>query len=156
MPYHIGLDISLTHLGCVVLDSTGTFVTSKIVKTKKSKTPIEHELEKRILYIRDNLLFIKDFEDVHLVTEEVLWTARSRGSVQLAAVEIFLRTTLVEWNIKFDVIFPATIKKAIAGNGHASKEDMINIVSTKYNFVTKDDNLADAYAMAIYSMNFCS
>ena len=151
MKYFIGVDISLTHLGCVVLDSSGNLITSKIIKTKKSKVPIEHELEKRILYIRDNLNFIREFKDAFLATEEVLWTARGQGSVQLAAVEIFLRSMFLEWNIEFQTVFPATLKKQIAGNGHASKEDMINTVSVKYNFVTKDDNLADAYALAIYA-----
>lgn len=148
--YYIGCDISLTHLGLIILNSKKQLILSKVIQTKK--TDSIYDLESRLLFIRNSLDCLRDYSNARLITEQVLWTARGSGSIQLAALELFLRTTFVEWGIEFQVVFPVTLKKAIAGNGHATKSDMIEAVS-KYGFTTTDDNLADAYAMAIYGMN---
>ena len=47
---------------------------------------------------------------------------------------------------------PTTIKKAITGNGRASKDDMINWFNGKVGRIPIDDNEADAYSLLIYTI----
>lgn len=147
--FYIGLDISFTELGCIVLDASCDLIISKTVKTKKINE--KYNLEKRILSIQDGISFIQEYSNSLIVTEEVLWSSGGQGSKQLAALQIFLRTGLYEQNVEFELIFPSTLKKWTAGKGNADKHDMITAVQTKWNFITKNNNLADAYAMAMYA-----
>ena len=154
--FFIGVDISLIHSGLVILDPEGNLIISKIIKTKKSKDLIDYDLEKRILYIRDNVTLIREYPNSLIVTEEVLWTSRGQGSKQLGALQIYLRTTFCDWNIDFKLVFPSTLKKITTGKGNADKHEMISTVANRWNFITKDDNLADAYAMARHAMSLQS
>lgn len=43
---------------------------------------------------------------------------------------------------------PASLKKFATGNGGAAKDKMIKAVAEKYGFETKNDNIADAVALA--------
>ncbi|KUL44706.1 hypothetical protein ADL22_12240 [Streptomyces sp. NRRL F-4489] len=46
------------------------------------------------------------------------------------------------------VVPPTTLKKFVTGKGNATKQEMIATVSHRYGAIFRDDNLADAYALA--------
>lgn len=48
---------------------------------------------------------------------------------------------------------PSEIKKFATGKGNAKKQDMLAVVATRWNFVTQDDNEADAIALLMLAVN---
>jgi Holliday junction resolvasome RuvABC endonuclease subunit len=65
------------------------------------------------------------------------------GLVKLVWYESFYSTPLV--------VPPTVLKKYVTGKGTAKKADMVKSVNERWSAGIKNDNLADAYALAHYS-----
>ncbi|WP_409238311.1 hypothetical protein [Streptomyces sp. PA5.6] len=69
------------------------------------------------------------------------------GVVKLAITEI---AGVREWRHPI-IVPPPTLKKYVTGKGTATKQEMIDTVARRYGAIFRDDNLADAYALARFA-----
>lgn len=75
---------------------------------------------------------------------------RGKAAVMVAN-RIYGAIASCAYNRGIDIIdiTPADVKGFATGRRNADKQDVINAVKKKYSFETKDDNEADAYAIAM-------
>lgn len=78
----------------------------------------------------------------------IQWSAivlhnKLRGAIEMVAAELL---------VKCFPVAPATIKAFVAGNGKATKADVIRAVELHFGIVAQDDNEADAIAILFWAM----
>ena len=146
----IGIDQSITNTGIVFLNSPDNYK-SFLVKGKGSKS-----LDK-IIYItriiNDLITKVKssDTPVECIVLEGGSYDSPGKlfslGQISGALISIlclsFPQARLIE-------VPPSSLKKFISGYGNASKETVMKAINKKYNIMFKNDNEADAYALALY------
>jgi crossover junction endodeoxyribonuclease RuvC len=150
----IGLDISLTGTGVVVLENENV----KHELLIKSKPPIEKnnvtEIE-RLTLIRDKMIsVIKENPPDLVVIEGMAFMAKGTSLTQLSYLNYAIRAYLWENHIRFLLVAPPSLKKFITGHGKAEKEEIMEIIFTKYHIAATDNNIADAFSLAVIGRTF--
>ncbi len=148
----IGLDLSLTGTGIVKLRD-GKIIEQKLIKSKPvGDLPLD-EL-KRIVIIRDSI--VREIEaDVNSVIqlvaiEGLAFMARNTTAlVQLAGLNYMIREKLHFLKIPFVIVAPTSLKKFVTGKGNIAKEMMLLETYKKYKVYFTDNNLCDAYGLAM-------
>jgi len=140
----LGIDLSLTGTGCVVMKS-GKMVSNKLIKSKPSGGRPIDELN-RIIKIRDEI----EISDAKIaVIEGLAFMARNTTSlIQLSALNYFVREKLSILNIPFVIVAPTSLKKFVTGKGNSPKDLMLLATYKKYGEYFTNDNLCDAYGLA--------
>lgn len=146
--HFIGVDLSLTGTGAVVLDEDAKILTQHLVVTK----PVL-EIEVRFKFIVDELDFCWKAVNVDEVYIEGL-SFGSRGSSMLesAGLHYIFRYELHRKETKFKIIPPTSLKKWATGKGQAKKELMLLKCYKRFGVEFEDNNLCDAYLLARMSL----
>ena len=150
----IGLDISLTGTGVVVLKDDQVvheiLIKSKPPENKNNITEIE-----RLILIRDKMIsLIKENPPDLVVIENMAFMAKGTSLTQLAYLNYSIRAYLWENGIKFLLVAPPSLKKFITGHGRAEKDEIMDIIFTKYHIAATDNNIADAFVLAVIGRTF--
>lgn len=145
---YIGIDLSLTGTGVVVL--TNGKVVEKLIKSKPTKNKTYTEEIERILNIKKQIIsVIEEHEPELVLIEGMAFMARNTTAlVQLAGLNYLIREYLFQYNIPFAIVAPTSLKKFITGNGAAKKDVMLMEIYKKYDIAFVDDNIADGFALA--------
>lgn len=145
----IGIDLSLTGTGVVVLED-GEIVVEKLIKSKPTKKKTYTEEIERILGIKIEIIkIIEKYEPNLVLIEGMAFMARNTTAlVQLAGLNYLIREYLFQYNIPFAIVAPTSLKKFITGSGGSKKDVMLMEIYKKYNIAFVDDNIADAFSLA--------
>lgn len=148
----IGIDLSLTGTGIVKLKD-GKITEQKLIKSKPSGDLPLDEL-KRIVTIRESIAKEIDSDPnsiIQLVAIEGLaFMARNTTAlVQLSGLNYMIREKLYSLKIPFVIVAPTSLKKFITGKGNIAKEMMLLETYKKYKVYFTDNNLCDAYGLAM-------
>jgi len=141
----IGIDLSLTGTGFIMLDGDCEIVESKLIKTDSKS-----EIEDRINYIYNSIYnFINKYEEDKFINIEGL-SYNSKGSsiMQLAGLHYFVRINLNNNNLKYLITPPSTLKKFVSGKGNCKKDLILLNVYKHWGVEFDDNNLADAYCLS--------
>ena len=150
MKYYVGIDLSLTGTGLVILDLNGNVVEQKIICTKNSQN-----IEERICLI-SNTIFNLISEKVEVIYIEGLsFGSKGAAALQLAGLHFYIRINLFSKKMVFEVIPPTTLKKFITGKGNCKKELILLKIFKKFGIEFEDNNLADAYVLARMAFESC-
>ena len=85
-----------------------------------------------------------------VVIEGLAFGVRNATSLaQLSGLNYMIRTYLWENNLKFLIVAPTSLKKFITTHGNAKKEEMMMEVFNKYHVGFPDDNVNDAFCLAV-------
>jgi len=142
--FFVGIDLSFTGTGVVVLDGNATIVQQELISTKSSQ-----ETEVRILEIFDKLSFVPEMCNLESVYIEGLsYASKGQAILELGALHYFIRIFLYQKTVNYKVIPPGTLKKFITGKGNAKKNLMLMKVYKRWGVEFDDDNLCDAYSLA--------
>ncbi|HNI02742.1 MAG TPA: crossover junction endodeoxyribonuclease RuvC [Chitinophagales bacterium] len=137
----VGIDPSLSGTGLCFINKLNIPIT-EIIKTKK----MDNRFDRYDYIVHKILDFVPD------TTNLVVIEHYSFGSIgkqtDLAELGGIIRYALYVNKVKFIEVAPSSLKKFITGRGNAKKDEMILAISKKYNKHFKDDNIADAYALA--------
>ena len=145
MKYFVGVDLSLTGTGLVVLDREFEILHKILVSTSPSIN-----IEARILNIKDSI--IKYFnKDSVIYLEGLSFGSRGQSMLELAGLHYLIRAYLYQQNYYFKPVPPTTIKKFITGKGNCKKELMLLKVFKRFGIEFDDNNLCDAYSLARYA-----
>lgn len=143
----IGLDISLTDTGIVILDHEAELIHHSSIKTTPKRTDMERK--NYILdTLRDTIVDNTQMCDLAIVCIEDYAYGRSTGKVFTRAE---LSGTVKRWLYEVDmpvfVISPTSVKAWVAG-GRSKKEEIMMAVHGIWGFQTNNDNIADAFVVA--------
>jgi crossover junction endodeoxyribonuclease RuvC len=142
MKYFVGVDLSLTETGVVVLDRSFKILHKELIKTISTIN-----IEARILEIRDGV--IKFFnKDSIIYLEGLSFGSRGQSMLELAGLHYFVRAHLYQNNHDFKLIPPTVLKKFITGKGNCKKELMLLKVYKRFGIEFDNNNLCDAYSLA--------
>jgi crossover junction endodeoxyribonuclease RuvC len=148
----IGVDLSLTGTGVVVLDSAGAVVHQETIKTKPSgDRPIDET--NRLLKILSGVTAVIEkyaAEGAPVVNIEGLaFMARNTTAlVQLAGLNYLLRSSLVWSEIPFLITAPTSLKKYATGKGNGDKDMVVLEIYKRWGFSADNNNTGDAFVLA--------
>jgi Holliday junction resolvasome RuvABC endonuclease subunit len=151
---YIGIDLSLTGTGIVVLDEQGNVLDKDLISTKAS-----HKIEDRLKTIWNRLKYIIwDFADkpvpgCHIAIEGLSFGSRGTSMLELAGLHYLIRYMIDrEFCGVRHVVPPQTLKKFVCGKGNVKKEQMLLQTYKKWGMEFQDNNICDAYCLARYAM----
>jgi crossover junction endodeoxyribonuclease RuvC len=143
----VGLDLSLTATGLVVLDHAA-FVTSKeVISSKKTEVL-------RLVEIADRIVIaIRPFKnEASVYMEGYSFASRSGQAFSIGELGGVVKAYLFKEGITPKIIPPTSLKKFVTGKGNAKKELMLKEVYKKWGVDFDDNNLADAYGLARHAL----
>lgn len=151
--YYIGLDISMTATGLVVLNEKKEAVLETCIKSKPQRdwfarmrgiiTQLQQEHKKYMpaIYFVEGYAF-----GAH---GKVFDIAELSGTIKYHIAQIWTPScTIIQ-------IPPTALKKFITGKGNAPKDMMLKEVYKKYGKDYDNDNIADAYGLAFMGHTMC-
>jgi crossover junction endodeoxyribonuclease RuvC len=138
-----GIDLSLNATGFVTIDKERLVIKEEIITSNPKE-----EIEDRIIHIRSEISKLIIEESIYYI-EGLSYMSVSATMAQLAALHYAIRIYLREIHIPFKIIPPTSLKKFVTGKGNSKKSLMIKNVYKKFGYDTEDDNLADAYGLAM-------
>lgn len=151
---YAGIDPSFSNTGIVILDNKYNITVQQLISTKKYDD-IYH-IEKRMVnivgFLEDTFIPLKNDLKIVMI-EGISFGSKGEGSVQLAALNYFIRIFLLNNEIPFLDIAPKKLKKYITGNGNCQKNLMLKEVYKKWGADFTDDNICDAYCLARYALS---
>lgn len=129
----IGLDLSITATGIALADGTTRTIATK-TKGDARLTEISIEIAKAA-----------SDDDVALVVIEELPPIRANSLGLIGMVQGVVRLLLMELNIPYALMPPASLKKYATGRGNATKPDMRMALFQRAQLDLRDDNQVDAW-----------
>jgi crossover junction endodeoxyribonuclease RuvC len=149
----VGLDLSLTHTGVVILDGKGAILSQSVIRSKPSGDSYLAETLRIIKIAEEAVQRIDEFSPVKnpdlVVIENLAFMARNTSALtQLAGLSHLVRTLLSEFKWPYVLVAPSTLKKFITSKGNSDKNIMMMEIFKQYGHTFLDDNIADAYGLA--------
>lgn len=144
MNYYIGIDLSLTNTGIIVLNSEGHLVDQHSIKPKSKG-------DERLVEIKTQLHYYlsKYDEPFSICIEGYSYGSKNRGlPFQIGELGGVIKSSLFEKGLQYKLVPPTTMKKFITGKGNAKKEEIQSSIKQKWGIEFTDNNLADAYGLA--------
>ncbi len=146
-PVVLGLDASLTAFGlCALGLESETYTTWVLTSKKKGVRRLDDLMGQlsRLLLAHDDIR--------HIALEGYAYGMRGRAVYNIGELGGVLRHTLYN-SLPEPVCFPTvvpptTLKKFVTGRGNAKKNEMLLGVFKSWDVEFRDDNEADAYALA--------
>jgi crossover junction endodeoxyribonuclease RuvC len=142
---YIGVDPSLSNTGIVVIDETG-----KILEEKLISSDSKDDMEYRITFISNQIIeTISKYPLFAMSIEGLSYQSSGQGALQLAGLHFHIRCMLYNFPIEFNVVPPSSWKKTVFGKGNLKKDLILKEVYKKFGADFNNDNLADAYCIAM-------
>ncbi len=153
----LGIDPGLLTTGWGIIETKGTelnYIASGILRFN-SKDKIEIRLASLYKGLSD---IIEEFEPGECSVEKIFVNDNKTTSLKLGFARGALLACVGSFSLKVEEYVPNTIKKAVTGSGHASKEQiekMIKMLFPKFKGVVFDEIDAMAIALChIYNYNY--
>jgi crossover junction endodeoxyribonuclease RuvC len=152
----VGLDLSLTHIGYVVMKDNGVVLGSGVIKSKPSGESLLEET-KRIVKISEEVVqkideICGDEDPKMIAIEGLAFMAQGTSLVQLAGLNYLIRVLLIQFNWPFVIVAPTSLKKFVTGSGKGDKDQMMMAVFKNFGFESMDNNECDAFGLAAVAM----
>jgi crossover junction endodeoxyribonuclease RuvC len=146
-----GIDQSLNSTGVVIIDvSSGDIILAESIELNKGKKTPKLFGAARLIHIRDEVKrFLSLGQADFVVLEGYSFGSRGSSIFDLGEIGGAIRVLAHDLGLPFETVPPKTLKKYIAGNGNASKEEMAEAIKSKFKLDFKTDDEADAFALAI-------
>lgn len=158
----LGLDLSATAPGLVLLDKPKGAKTFEVVIAEEIPVPKAADIER---YARVNLIANR-IADVCIEHKPELIVIEGYGQVSHGGVTSFIKVVevgtlvrlwLYENGNKWTDVPPSSLKLFVTGKGKLpsglkGKKEMISGVEKQWGYVTKNHNIADAFGLAVIGL----
>ena len=142
----IGLDLSLTGTGLVVLDSTGKVYEAITIKSKLQ------DME-RLAFIRGTIgQMLTKHEPVMACLEGYSMGSRAGQLASIGELGGVVKLLLHRNKYRYAIAAPTQLKKFATGKGNCMKDGIMMHVYKRWGYEAKDNNIADAYVLAKIAM----
>ena len=122
----------------------------KIVNSGLIETFSNEEYNQRLLFIYTQLdSLIKQYKPDNASIEELFFSKNTKTAIKVAEARGVIILALTLNNIDFREYKPREIKSQITGNGNADKEAVIKMINLFTGSNIKQDDTADAVAIAL-------
>jgi len=148
--FFIGIDPSLTGNAIVIINDVGEIIKEHLISTNKE---CYINPEQRILDIFDQMDYM--FNAVRLTRvylEGLAYSSNSTTLFERCGLMYLIATRLLKDDIDYAIIPPTQLKKWHTTDGHADKKLMMRIAKCKYRIDFQDDNICDAYCLAMMAL----
>lgn len=148
--FFIGIDPSLTGNAIVIINDSGEIVHEQLISTNKE---CYINPEQRILDIFDQMDYMFHavrLEGVYL--EGLAYSSNSTTLFERCGLMYLIATRLMKEDIRYSIIPPTQLKKWHTTDGHADKKMMMRVAKCKYGIDFQDDNICDAYCLAMMAL----
>jgi len=142
MKNFVGVDLSLTETGLVVLDRNFKILQQILVSTNPTVN-----IECRISEIKESIWKFFNKDSV-IYIEGLSFGSRGGKMLELGGLHYYIRTHLYLTGFDFKTVPPTSLKKFITGKGNCKKELMLLKVYKKFGIEFDNNNLCDAYSLA--------
>ena len=149
----LGIDPGLryTGFGCIDADAGGQ--ATGVVEAGVIRVPQRKPLGERLAHIHEGLTRVMAETKPDLVVVEQVFVHRDRAqtAMQMGHARGVMLLAAAQQNIETSELSPAEIKRAVTGNGRATKEQIQHAVTVLLNLRSVPDqpDMADALAIAI-------
>ncbi len=145
----LGIDPGLARVGFGLIETSSEqikMLDCGIIKTSKS----ESEGERMVEIAKDLSLLIEKWKP-NLAAVEKFFFYKSSTTISVVQARGVLIMTLARFKIPTVEFPPMQIKLAVAGSGHAKKDEVLEAVMRELNLTTppRPDDAADALAIAL-------
>jgi len=146
---YVGLDLSYTGTGIVLLDDEGLIFTSKLISSSK-----DEGWEKRILSIFNEVIQIVIDSKIQMINIEGLAFGKRVGKIlEIGGLHYYFRARFTALKIPYIVTPPSQLKKYVIGSqprGKGSKKELMLLHTFKrWSITFNDNNLCDAFGLAM-------
>ena len=143
---YIGIDLSLTATGVIMLNEKSEVILSKLISTKSTES-----IELRIDKIGNEIIKIIQESSTNSITyiENLSFGSKGDAYAQLCGLHYYVRILMNNKNLIYKVISPTTLKKFITGKGNIKKNLMLLQIYKKFGIEFDNDNLADSFGLAM-------
>jgi len=142
----VGLDMSMTATGFCLKE--GVRLQLETIKTEPKGFPNDLERLKHI--VKETVGRIPD--NVRMICLEDFFTPANKAqigaAIKLAMLGALVRVALYDRGLPFFVVAASQIKKFVTGSGASPKSIIVRETYKRWGIEAKDDNQADAAAMA--------
>jgi len=148
--FFIGIDPSLKGNAVVIINDSGEIVKEHLVSTDKE---CYINSEQRVLDIFQQIEYISNavrLESVYV--EGLAYSSQSTTLFERCGLLYMITTHLMKHDINYSIIPPTQLKKWHTTDGHADKKMMMRVAKCKYNIDFQDDNICDAYCLAMLAL----
>ena len=146
----LGIDPGSHSTGFAFLLNKSTSKDPKVLEYGTIKAPRRAELPLRLKYICHELeQRIGVYKPQHLAMEESFFAKNPRTALVLGHARGAIMATALRYDIEIAEYSPSSIKKAVTGNGGASKEMVAKMVKLLLNLREIDDSTDATDALAI-------
>ena len=145
----LGIDPGLARVGYGLIETSSEqikMLDCGIIKTSKS----ESEGERMVEIAKDLSVLIEKWKP-NLAAVEKFFFYKSSTTISVVQARGVLIMTLARFKIPTVEFPPMQIKLAVAGSGHAKKDEVLDAVMRELNLTTppRPDDAADALAIAL-------
>jgi hypothetical protein len=156
MKCYLGLDLSLTGAGIVVLNEAGQVLRSEVVGYKLDRQSTPRDKIERIIFIASRVISVVKVVNAVNETGEIEWEAgvehyafHQGGAVaDLGEINGVVKTQLwLAYNIAPRVVVVSSARKIVMGKGNVKKDRIIPLLKER-GLVFDNHNIADAYVIA--------
>ncbi len=149
----IGIDPGLGRVGYGVIEvikDKKYFLDCGVIETSKNKKE-----EDRLFEIYNDLNTLIDHWNPNIAAVEKFFFYRSSTTISVVQARGVIMMVLASKEIQISEYSPAQVKLTIAGNGKASKKEILEAVmfSLNLNYAPRPDDSADALAIALTKLN---
>ena len=152
-PCFVGLDLSLTGTGLIIIDSKANLIKEKVISSN-SKDKDEDRIQQITRSIFKELFDCRtDIQDISI--EGISYGSKGKGFAELSGLFYYSQIRLKEDfpHIDIKIVPPTSLKKYISGKGNVKKELVILNVYKKFGIEFDNSDLADAYSLARMSLD---
>lgn len=156
MKYFLGLDLSVSACGCVLMGEDGGVLESGVWGWKLTRDATVKEKVERLIYISSEIvnvaLMAKDLGELFVSIENYAFGARGAQN-DLGEIHGAVKTQLyLGLGVYPEMVSPASARKTVLGKGRFSKgmkgkREIVSAVRER-GFNVSDHNIADAWVIA--------
>ena len=146
----LGIDPGVANTGYAILEGSGDEVQLKdygVIRTS------QHDLlAARLMEIEENVMeLIRSYAPSAAAVETLFFTVNKKTALNVAHARGVILRTLYVCSLRIAEYSPLQVKKAITGNGKATKRDVQGMLGVLLgsNEAIKQDDAADAVAVAL-------
>lgn len=146
----IGLDLSLTNTGYVILNCEGVILESGVIKSKKNGV-------KRLAEISETIGALVDMNNIAFaIIEGYAFSPNGGRSFSIGELGGVIKSDLHDYYVPFYVVAPTSLKKFATGKGNAPKSHIEKEVYKRWNVEFKTEHEIDAYVLARIGLSICN
>lgn len=140
MPRIMGLDLSLTSTGCVLLEDSEVAESKAITSRFKA--------EARLADLREKITSTIKLHQPELVVVEGYSFGSHTAIASMAEIGGIVKCSMFEMGQNYLVVPPARVKKFATGRGNAKKDEVRLEVYKRWKFEAPSNDEVDAYVLA--------